>query len=936
MSALLRRALALLALLALLVASPAPRAAAGDDGDDEPQEKSARCTCATRNACWHYLRAPTDPPGGPCWCPKCDGDHRHDGSTVPDGWNAQCFQSKSLDCFLRRHAASWRIACSDCLSGEKCCDFRNHDRCPACGEADAKDPLKSDCYGKDARAAAAERAAVEQKVWGKRPFVVLYSRHFYVVTDVQKIQIRTQQGGLRYVDAHEYGHVMLERAEKAYREFDEAFRGRIMLTRPMGIFLPQRETTMYAIRETYFRNKNAPMIYSSYGGQSESNISGGFCLNGLCIAVQTAGGDDENMHYNVRHLIGNILVTCWVRQSGDNKTMPRWAFEGVAHWLAKQPRSLADLSYAWYCIGEEKRVSGSGRFWMKDLVSLAATGKFGPADEFFSKSSLGQLTYEDHKRAWGLVELCMAEWRGPFVEMLADVRREVDFGEACRKHLGCSPEELQQRYVERLLGLRKTIDSARAEKPDPNAGKLVLAAGDTPEQIASKIRALYVVSDPAVIRQVIDVIGRFDDDLVRESAMQCLRRVVDPAARRAIWEHGLVHADRWARVCAARVCRKLRLAEAKEALRKLMDDPFWMAKCEAALALGTLKDFDAQARMRELVEDPSDKVRIGAMDALALIGPEVNDVCVPVISKNVGHVAWQVRIAACQSLRQIGDEQCIDALVGRFQIEAGRVAEEILKTLRSISGEDLGLKPESWKKWWEREGPRAREHHGFDKKPDPGAKANERYGFPPETPRYYGVELFSQRVGFVLDVSRSTNRLFNPDVNTKSLLHKRYEGATIFQIAAGEVAASVDTLDPRAYFNVIAFGSDIRRWQKSMVQATDGNKQSAGSFVHSYDANGETNFYGAMCAALDLDQSPATAPDVRDTLDTMVFLTDGTPTRGAITDADMLLEWYTELNRYYRVRTHVFAFGRLEVDEDLLRKLAALNDGRFTQLFEEN
>jgi hypothetical protein len=927
------RALAGLALsAALLVAAPAPRAAAGDDdGDDEPAVHEPKCTCAAHNACWHFLHAPVDPPDEPCWCPKCEPEHRHAGTTVPEGWNAQCFQGKSMECFLRRHAASWKITCSECLAETKCCEFKHQERCPACGEGDAKDPFKTDCFGKDARTSASERVGVEEKVFGKKKPLVLYSRHFYLVTDIPRVQIRTQGGSLRYVETHEYAHIMLERAEKAYRDFDEGFKGRISLLRPMGIFLPQRETTGFAVREQYFRNKNAPMIYSSYSGASESAIAQGFCLNGLCVSMQQAGGDDASLHQSMRHLIGNILVTCWIVRQGDNKTMPRWVFEGTAHWLGKRQKNLADE--AWYCVGEDKKVSGSGKQWMKDLADTAAKGKFGPVDEFLRKSDLGQFTYEDHKRAWGIFEICMAEWHDPFVALLADLRHETDVREAFQKDLGCSPEEFNQRWIERLAGVRKSITSPKAEKPVEV--KFDVKPGDPQELVASKIRALGTMTDPALVKQVVDVMGRMDSDLVRETALAALRKLKDDACRRAVWEYGLTHTERFARAYCARICRNLRLADAKEALRKELDDPFWMARCEAALALATIKDFDSQAKMRDMVEDASAKVRIGAMDALAILGTEANDACVPIIAKNLNHADWQVRIAACQDLRKLGDYLAVDALVARMQVESGRIFEEILRTLRWLTNEDLGDKPENWKKWWEREGGRVKEHKGFDPKPKIDDKANERYA-KPDTPKYYGVQIFSQRVGFVLDVSRSTNRLFNPDSSTRALLHKTYEHATIFQIAAEEVVASVAALDPRSMFNVIAFGTDVRKWQKSMVPANDSNKHGADVFVHSYEANGETNFYGALTAALELDPAAFVSPDLRDTLDTMVFLTDGTPTNGDITDADMILEWYGEVNRYFRVRTHTYAFGRLEVDVSLLTKLAEENDGKFTQLFEEN
>ncbi len=928
----LLRALVGLAFAALLLAAPAPRASADGGDDDKPAVKEPKCTCEKQNACWHFLHAPVDPPDGPCWCPKCTQEHHHDGATVPEGWNPTCFASKSMECFLRRHAASWRITCSECLAETKCCTYKNHDRCPACGDADAKDPFKTDCFGKDARSAAAEQLAVEQKVFGKRKIVVAYSRHFYVVSDVEQLKMKTQGGGTRYVDAHEYAHIALERAERVFRDFDEAFRGRVTLLRPMGIYLVQRDSTAAALREAYFRNKNAPMIYSSYAGRAESKISEGFCLNGLCVSVSQCG-DESGMYQAMRHLEANILVTCWIVRNGENKTMPRWAFEGVAHWVGRGENSLKDL--AWFCIGEDRKVSGSGKFWMNDVIEDASKGKWGPFDELLRKSDLGQLTLDDHKRVWAIFEICMAEWRAPFVDMLADLRQEVDVRDAFQKHLGCSPDEFQQRFIERLLGLRNPITAQKKDKVDLAALRLDVKPGDSPETIVTKLRALGTITDPAVAKQIVDLLGATDSDLVRATAMNTLRRMKADAPRRAVWEYGLAHSEKWARTYAARFCRYERLADAKDALRKLLDDPWWQARCEAMLALATVKDFDSQGKMREIVEGPSAKARIAAMDALALYGTDVNSACVPVIAKNLNHPNWQVRVAACQDLRKIGDYEAVDGLVARLQVEAGRVAEEILAALRWITGEDLGVKPDNWKKWWEREGGRVKERKGFDPKPKVDDKANERYAHP-EAPKYYGVELYSQRVGYVLDVSRSTNRFFDPDQSTRSLLHRVYTHATEFEIAAGEVAASVESLDPRAFFNVITFGSDIRKWQKSMAAANDGNKQAAAAFVRGCTPAGETNFYGAMCAAMDLDAESAASPDLRDTLDTMVFLTDGTPTKGELTEPDQIVEWYAETNRYFRVRTHTYGLGRLEVDVQLLTKLAEQSGGKFTQLFEEN
>jgi hypothetical protein len=58
------------------------------------------------------------------------------------------------------------------------------------------------------------------------------------------------------------------------------------------------------------------------------------------------------------------------------------------------------------------------------------------------------------------------------------------------------------------------------------------------------------------------------------------------------------------------------------------------------------------------------------------------------------------------------------------------------------------------------------------------------------------------------------------------------------------------------------------------------------------------------------------------------------PTQGEITDSDTLLEWFTSLNRYARVKTHVIAFGNTGVDLVLLRGMAERNGGHFVHVGE--
>ena len=68
------------------------------------------------------------------------------------------------------------------------------------------------------------------------------------------------------------------------------------------------------------------------------------------------------------------------------------------------------------------------------------------------------------------------------------------------------------------------------------------------------------------------------------------------------------------------------------------------------------------------------------------------------------------------------------------------------------------------------------------------------------------------------------------------------------------------------------------------------------------------------------------------TPDTITFLTDGVPTKGDILDADVIVEWYTGLNRYARVRTHTITFGNIGIDRLLLKNLAERNGGKYIEV----
>jgi hypothetical protein len=272
-----------------------------------------------------------------------------------------------------------------------------------------------------------------------------------------------------------------------------------------------------------------------------------------------------------------------------------------------------------------------------------------------------------------------------------------------------------------------------------------------------------------------------------------------------------------------------------------------------------------------------------------------------------------------------------------MEMETGRVPDAIYDALKKITRDDLGRRPDNWRKWWDKE--LARNNGQIPGRPAPADAEKKPKQHDPNDPRatrdvgpppYFGLEIYSSRVGFVIDTSESMLQMFTPDPSAAKALSREYVASDKLSICKQEVEQALRGLDPRAHFNLISFGTQIKSFEQNPVAASEGNIDRCVSYMKALPGAGETNYYDALKAALDIGDNPDTNENFRATPDTITFLTDGEPTKGDILDADTILEWYTGLNRYARVKTFTITFGLINVDMPLLRGMAERNGGRFT------
>ncbi|MCI0650555.1 MAG: hypothetical protein L0Z55_01580 [Planctomycetes bacterium] len=294
---------------------------------------------------------------------------------------------------------------------------------------------------------------------------------------------------------------------------------------------------------------------------------------------------------------------------------------------------------------------------------------------------------------------------------------------------------------------------------------------------------------------------------------------------------------------------------------------------------------------------------------------------------------------AIDALRERKSKNAIPRLIDlleRYGIGKNMVAYEAESALLFLTGREYDLL-EDWRKFWD-----ANKDTLDPAKLDAGGgKTGVTLKRPELTvPEFFGVEVVSQKVAFVVDMSGSMTMWDEGgeeggkgsawQVRQRVVRTKRQLGAAISKLPRG------------AYFNIIAFNNAIQHFQRRLVPAVPVWKEKAGAFIDRLEANHATHTDEAMRAAFE-------DPNV----DTIILLSDGAPMRsreeGPAQLIPRILDDVRSLNRLRKVRIYCFGFdGRGEwppgskyaqnPPEDpaemvaFLKQLATENRGSYTSI----
>lgn len=314
----------------------------------------------------------------------------------------------------------------------------------------------------------------------------------------------------------------------------------------------------------------------------------------------------------------------------------------------------------------------------------------------------------------------------------------------------------------------------------------------------------------------------------------------------------------------------------------------------------------------------------------------------PKIHEELENDAWQVQVAAVRAVRKIRDRSSVKVLLDKLKkLRGGNVSFEIVRALRDLTGQSFTA-TEEWVKWFDKHGndfkvappeeepekdPAVKEWPGpsgdsDEERPVTDSLGSDKVSTTARNPIYGTIT--SNRVVFIVDISNSMkiSGKWGQDEKVMSRL----------AIVKKELANVIEEqLHQGSKFNIVTFHDSVFSWKSGkLVEATESNKKAAIKFINRQEPSGHTNSVGAIEAALEFEE-----------VDTVYFLSDGTPTSGSSIIPDDIVDRVAGLNKVRNVVINAIAFlvgapeaksGIVENKESaagFMRKLAKKNSGSY-------
>ncbi len=339
--------------------------------------------------------------------------------------------------------------------------------------------------------------------------------------------------------------------------------------------------------------------------------------------------------------------------------------------------------------------------------------------------------------------------------------------------------------------------------------------------------------------------------------------------------------------------------------------------------LGDLPASEACATLvRVLGRDRDPLVRGVAADALGRqIAPEAEAALVTAL----GDEFAVVRAAAVNSLRFVGGRAGVEALIDRLPLEEGRLLDDVIFSLRFLTGENFHDNVVLWKEWWSDQGSSYRRP---DRRGERVRRGVDRRQLLAEGngEGFYGLRFRSHAVVYVIDVSGSMAEKARAAGTTSA----GHADETKLDRAKRELIRSLGGLPSGVMVNVLAYSDGVDAFEDDMVKLDGSNRRALIAWVKTLRAHGKTNVYDALETVFKTAAGRRGRPSKRMIVDTLLFLTDGLPTAGQLRDSELICSEVRRMNARARIVIHTIGVGP-DHDSDLLKRLSVDSQGTYVR-----
>ena len=279
--------------------------------------------------------------------------------------------------------------------------------------------------------------------------------------------------------------------------------------------------------------------------------------------------------------------------------------------------------------------------------------------------------------------------------------------------------------------------------------------------------------------------------------------------------------------------------------------------------------------------------------------------------------AWQVRLGSYHIMARAPFERAIPYLVRGASAESGEIALAIDALLKDLTGRSFAGQPAAWGAWWakHRKSILDGSYTSSSDKPLPRVSGS--------VPTFFRIPIESTRVVFAIDFSASMGAdmtLKDPKTN-ETLKHYKL-ARTRLGYAKAELIRALKALPDGALFNVIQYHDTAKPLKARLMKMTPAARRRAINWIAKAGTGDMTNIWDALRVSYNDYLGPG-ANDAKfiSLPDTIVFLTDGVPTRGRFHDAESLREIVRVWNLSVGMTIHCVAVGD-KPDRELLEGLA--------------